>query len=99
MITEDLEKLQLTNLIPNKGLVMAYWSKNLEKVQAFKEACYSLLGRDTGWFHQCNSDEYQMFEFWVGRDKLPLVRERCTQVAKEVGLELLENIDESKFFA
>ena len=97
-ITEEKNTLNLTNRIPNKGLVMTLWHDDPEMIEAFKHECYTTLPKATGWFHQCNSNEYQMFEFWTGYPKLGLVREACQKVAEAIGMTLNEAIDESIMF-
>lgn len=95
-MTTQKDQLRLTDKLFGKGLVLELWTDTPHQIEAFKELCYTLLGRDTQWFHQCNTETYQMFEFWCGLAKLDLVIERCQLVAKRNGRELMIDLSETQ---
>ena len=91
------DKIVLTNHLPGKGLAMTLWCENTVTIERFKEACYGNLTRETQWFHQCNCDTYQMFEFWISPAKLDVVKEQCASVASTMKMELHIDVDLERF--
>ena len=91
------DELTLTNCLPGKGLVLTLWCDNPKVIEKFKQTCYEQLGREVNWFHQCDCETYQMFEFWIQPDKLSLVRESAKKVADEMRLKLHDRVEMEKF--
>ena len=92
-MSSQKDRLRLTDKLMGTGLIMELRTQNAAQLQAFKEASYKLLGRDTGWFHLCNTANCQMFEFWCAPAKRDLVIERCQLVAKRIGKELVIDLE------
>ena len=91
------DQLTLTNCLPGKGLVLSLWCEKKKTIERFKEACYERLTREINWFHQCNAETYQMFEFWIAPHRLDMVREQAKEVAKVMKMELVDEVDMEKF--
>lgn len=87
-MTEFPNQLMLTNKNPNKGLIVTLNHNDPEIIEKFKEACFDNLDRSLNWFHQCNAAGYQMFEFWIGPDRLPEIQSACEHIAAIIGMEL-----------
>jgi len=97
MFKDEKDKLTLTNRLPGKGLVLSLWCDDPAIIERFKQTCYENLTRETHWFHQCNAETYQMFEFWVGPQKLGLVQEQCGVVAADMEMILHVDVAEENF--
>lgn len=78
--------IKLTDMLPGKGPNIALWSSNVELIEKFKFLCKANLSTELGWFHQCNSQTYQMFEFW--RPQSPAMTEYATRIAEALDLPL-----------
>lgn len=92
------DQLTLTNCLPGKGLVLTLWCDDVDTIENFKQTCYDLLTKGVNWFHQCNAETYQMFEFWIPPTKLDIVREQAENVARELAMELNVQVEREKFF-
>ena len=91
------DQLTLTNCLPGKGLVLSLWCEDLKKIDKFKETCYLELTREVNWFHQCDCETYQMFEFWIQPARLDMVREQAQEVAKAMKMELADEVRMENF--
>jgi hypothetical protein len=56
-----------------------------ELIDRFKQRCY-LMPKSVHWFHQGNSNHWQMFEFWT--DNQGAILDACLAVASDLNLEL-----------
>ena len=76
------------------NFVLELWSDDRDLLRKFKEACYRNLGRDINWFHQSDTESYQLFEFWAGKEKFQLIQQQAMIVAKAIGKPLKVEIKE-----
>ena len=67
--------------------------------EAFRQAFYSKMPMETGWFHQggINPDrtesDWHLFEFWTVRDKLHDVIKISKEIAKELRIEFTNQME------
>lgn len=93
--------LSLNKRDPSKGVMLEFHATNdeasaawVELSQKFVELVYSLMPRETGWFHQSGvrpdrkSSNYHMFEFWQFDKDPDLVRNKVREIANLLGLPL-----------
>ena len=67
-------------------LALSFMSNDPAEIATFKRLCYVRLPRSVAWFHQGNSEEWQMFEFWSDKDSQILAY--SMDIADEMGLSL-----------
>lgn len=67
-------------------LTLSFLSKDAAKIEQFKDLCYVDLPKSLHWFHQGNSDTWQMFEFWSDKDNQIL--DAAMNIADKMGVEL-----------
>jgi hypothetical protein len=87
------DKLFLTDhMKPLKGPYLCLWTSQRgdDLLTHFKAACYRLLPKELGWFHQSDTENFQMFEFW--RPDSALMAEAAQKIAEELRLPLENNL-------
>jgi len=82
------EQMLLTDKRVDGLPTLSLWSEDKALVEHFRDEAYLTLTRETGWFHQCNSDSYHMFEFWKP-GTISVIREHSTAIAAALGKELV----------
>lgn len=84
LFIDQKDQLVLSDHVPNKGVCLTLYSDNISDIEKFRQLCYSNLPKDLGWFHQCNGQEYQMFEFWTPQSDA--MRNIANRIAREMKL-------------
>jgi hypothetical protein len=84
LFTDQKEQLVLSDAVPGKGVCLTLYSDHIEQIEKFRQLCYKNLAKQLQWFHQCNSRQYQMFEFW--RPQSDAMRRVTNLIAKAMGL-------------
>ena len=64
LFVNQKDQIEVSDVDTLKGPNVSLYSDNVELIEKFRALCYINLSKDLGWFHQCNSEQYQMFEFW-----------------------------------
>jgi hypothetical protein len=67
-------------------LALSFLSKDVAKIEKFKNTCYVDLPKSLHWFHQGNAETWQMFEFWSDKDDQIL--DAAIDIADKMGVEL-----------
>lgn len=93
--------LSLNKRDPSKGVKLEFWAKDeiaesawVDLSKRFVEHVYTLMPRETGWFHQSGTNpdnrpsNYHMFEFWQFDKNPDLVRSKSKEIAALIGLPL-----------
>jgi hypothetical protein len=76
--TKDIIQLKDTDAL--KGVCLCLYSDDVNKIEVFKHLCYGNLPKNLGWFHQCNTRQFQMFEFWKPHhDAMVMISQRIAQ--------------------
>jgi hypothetical protein len=83
-----MDQLYLQHPNGFKNYCLCFRSDNKELVVKFRTLCKLELDRKFRWFHQSDHSNYQMFEFWIGREEE--IRQECLKIASLMGMKLEE---------